>query len=709
MTIAVLPKPNAVPPTNEITVSVPVGGVMQSVEVWRNDHNGKTDIRQQPSAGFDSRIVEDYECPFGESVTYGWTTNYIAAAVNLWSEAWASLAAWTIVGGSWSVSGGSLVWSAAIGDSTAATVTRTISAGQYRVAFAGRPKGFATIDFGGGISIDVLRSRLVAGSNSVLFNPGTTGWTINITGSTVSLATSAGTYSVDRGSVIAITQVSFVGAVRIPTYTSSILPDPISGNPFIGGHVAVDSTGNVYVVDGNLRGVRKYSPAGVLLLTFGTPGTGNGQFTFPTGIAIDSTNNVYVADSGAGRIQKFSSAGAYVSQFGSGSGPGNGQFNGGTVVGIAIDSTGAIYAVDPGNNRVQKFTSAGAYSAQFGTAGTGDGQFTIMQEIAVDASNNVYVMDGQRIQKFTSAGAFVSKFGTYGTGSAQFGQINGIAINSVGEIHVSDIGQINVRKFTAAGTYLGDVAPNGSDPGQVKFPQGLAFGPAGVLWLVDNPSTALGTTRIQRFDPAVTSTNGAVTVSTYPAPASLTEISAPVILDVQDMWIIHPGNPSLSLNLEYDDLDQSTLAEIGTTRFRSRAALHEILGTRKSIQVSNGARGAEEFTIAVSTETTSGRGSFEAIIADETPLLFHTPPGWDLEFPDGFYAVGDVEFERMVQTYGQPSRMVSLPLTAAENPVVDVGDTGWTFSDLYSEYDSFDDVLASFNSFADVYIDNPVS
>jgi DNA-binding beta-propeller fold protein YncE len=43
----------------------------------------------------------------------------------------------------------------------------------------------------------------------------------------------------------------------------------------------------------------------VLLQNGGTSGAGDGQFDQPTGIAIDSSGNVYVVDRGNSRIQVF--------------------------------------------------------------------------------------------------------------------------------------------------------------------------------------------------------------------------------------------------------------------------------------------------------------------------------------------------------------------------------------------------------------------
>jgi tripartite motif-containing protein 71 len=113
----------------------------------------------------------------------------------------------------------------------------------------------------------------------------------------------------------------------------------------IGYDLALDACGNVYVSDahpfssGNDR-IQKFSPSGNLLAAWGGTGTGPGKFGNPTGIAVDSKGNVFVVDSGNNRIQELSSTGQYLAEW---KGPDSGfQFTSK----VAVDGHGNMYVSD---------------------------------------------------------------------------------------------------------------------------------------------------------------------------------------------------------------------------------------------------------------------------------------------------------------------------------------------------------------------------
>jgi DNA-binding beta-propeller fold protein YncE len=74
--------------------------------------------------------------------------------------------------------------------------------------------------------------------------------------------------------------------------------------------IAVDSSGKkVYATDTWNNRIQKFSTTDginyTLVKTWGSLGSGDGQFNYPYGIAVDPSGNIYVADTINNRIQKF--------------------------------------------------------------------------------------------------------------------------------------------------------------------------------------------------------------------------------------------------------------------------------------------------------------------------------------------------------------------------------------------------------------------
>jgi DNA-binding beta-propeller fold protein YncE len=81
-------------------------------------------------------------------------------------------------------------------------------------------------------------------------------------------------------------------------------------------NLALGPAGEMYVTDGygNAR-VHKFAPDGRLLLSWGEPGAGPGQFHLPHGIAVDGEGTVYVADRENSRVQLFTPGGDYLGEW----------------------------------------------------------------------------------------------------------------------------------------------------------------------------------------------------------------------------------------------------------------------------------------------------------------------------------------------------------------------------------------------------------
>ena len=149
--------------------------------------------------------------------------------------------------------------------------------------------------------------------------------------------------------------------------------------------VTVGSNGAIYVADTNDFRVQVLSNRGPIGVVGGAAGTPS-FLADPMGVALDSHNNLYVTTL-ANTVMVFSPGGALLRSFGS-QGTGPGQFD--LPEGIAIDSKDNVYVSDYVGDRVQKFTTDGKLLAVWGGAGSGV-TFRYPRGIAVDAAGNVYV------------------------------------------------------------------------------------------------------------------------------------------------------------------------------------------------------------------------------------------------------------------------------------------------------------------------------
>jgi streptogramin lyase len=175
-----------------------------------------------------------------------------------------------------------------------------------------------------------------------------------------------------------------------------------------------------------------------------------------------------------------------------GPGTGPGQFS--VPQGVAVNAAGNVYVVDENNDRVEKFDSNGRFLLQFGSPGSGPGQFNGPGHVALDPQGNVIVSDegGYRVEKFSPAGTFLLQYGRFGQAPGQFGgNTRGVAADGAGNVYVAYDGQPGqIVKFTAAGSYVTSwpaQAPGAPTPRS----RSIAFDPSGVLYVADEGDGAI--------------------------------------------------------------------------------------------------------------------------------------------------------------------------------------------------------------------------
>jgi len=202
--------------------------------------------------------------------------------------------------------------------------------------------------------------------------------------------------------------------------------------------VAVDGDGNILVVDGSNHRIQKFTAGGKFLTAVGQKGNNHLEFSYPTGVAVNHrTGKVYISDQINCRIQVLNADLTFSGSFGS-RGSGDGQFK--SPLDITFDSTGNVYVADGRRDCIQVFTAEGKFLRKFGKSGSGDGELNFPSSVSIDSNDIVYVNEhhNHRVSMFTGEGQFLRSFGTKGDGPGQLNYPREIAVDKDGLVYISD-------------------------------------------------------------------------------------------------------------------------------------------------------------------------------------------------------------------------------------------------------------------------------
>ena len=190
--------------------------------------------------------------------------------------------------------------------------------------------------------------------------------------------------------------------------------------------VAWDSNGNSYFSDGYINSrVGKVNARGEWVASWGSLGSGPGQFDTPHGIAVSPEDEIYVADRGNRRIQVFDPDGTYLREF---------------TIDVPVDTTRGKIVYGGGNpNSTTGSLAPGAPDALCMTPGSDPVLFV----------GDIYP---SRIYKVSLEGKVLGVYGQPGRNLGEFGWIHGIACPSEDEIWVAELINWRVQKLVTRGT-----------------------------------------------------------------------------------------------------------------------------------------------------------------------------------------------------------------------------------------------------------------
>ena len=280
--------------------------------------------------------------------------------------------------------------------------------------------------------------------------------------------------------------------IRASPYSVAVKKSPVEklGTPLLTidsvrapwGVAVSQRSGEVVVTEWGSDCVSVFSPSGHKLRSFGTWGSGQGQFKGPRGVVVDGEGNILVADYANHRIQKFTAEGQFLTAVGTkGSGPL--QFR--SVMDITINAiNNKVYVVDKENHCVQVLNSDLTFSGTIGKKGGQEGEFDSPRGIACDSTGNIYVADAgnHRVQVFTSTS--IRMFGSFGVDRGKLYAPAGIALDE-DKVYVSEFGNDQVSVFTSDGLFVTSFGDCGEGLGEFSDPRGLAVDSNGVVYVCD--------------------------------------------------------------------------------------------------------------------------------------------------------------------------------------------------------------------------------
>jgi ABC-type Fe3+ transport system permease subunit/sugar lactone lactonase YvrE len=175
-------------------------------------------------------------------------------------------------------------------------------------------------------------------------------------------------------------------------------------------------------------------------------------------------------------------------------GAGLGQFN--KPRSVAVDAQDNLYVVDM-TGRVQKFSPAGEYLAYWQMPQTDLGK---PKGMCRDERGQIVVLEPHysRVNHFTPAGKLTEQWGQHGTNAGALAFPRAVAATAQGQVYVSEYGLLDrVQRFSASPRKLEMVlGEGGRGPGQFSRAEGLDTDRAGRLYVADSCNH-----RIQIFSP----------------------------------------------------------------------------------------------------------------------------------------------------------------------------------------------------------------
>jgi ABC-type Fe3+ transport system permease subunit/DNA-binding beta-propeller fold protein YncE len=153
---------------------------------------------------------------------------------------------------------------------------------------------------------------------------------------------------------------------------------------------------------------------------------------------------------------------------------------------VAVDAQDNLYVVDM-TGRVQKFSSNGVFLLSWQMPQTDLGK---PKGMCRDRKGNILVLEPhyQRVNVFSPEGKLCAQWGKRGTNAGEFTLPRAVAVDSRGEVFVSEYSVLDrVQRFTARGEkLLAGFGHSGTGPGELNRPEGLCVDAQDRVYVADS-------------------------------------------------------------------------------------------------------------------------------------------------------------------------------------------------------------------------------
>lgn len=161
---------------------------------------------------------------------------------------------------------------------------------------------------------------------------------------------------------------------------------------------------------------------------------------------------------------------------------------------IHLDNEGNLLIADMGASRIMRFTPKGEYLSDLGKGfGSEDGYFDKPRDVSMDSKGNIVVTDQKtgkhRVQVFDSKGNFLISFADEGSGPGQINWPHGLAFDNHDRILVTDVANKRVNLYNPSGKFIKALGQNGPNVNELSTPHSLAVDPDDGVFISDYSGT----------------------------------------------------------------------------------------------------------------------------------------------------------------------------------------------------------------------------